>query len=30
LKVGLLYGVLKDVAEHHGMTVEELVRESEI
>jgi predicted RNA binding protein YcfA (HicA-like mRNA interferase family) len=27
LKVGLLHGVLKDVAEHHGMTVEELVRE---
>jgi predicted RNA binding protein YcfA (HicA-like mRNA interferase family) len=30
LKVGLLHGVLKDVAEHHGMTVEELVRELEI
>lgn len=27
LKVGLLHGVLKDVAEHHGMTVEELLRE---
>ena len=27
LKVGLLHGVLKDVAEHHGMTVEGLVRE---
>jgi predicted RNA binding protein YcfA (HicA-like mRNA interferase family) len=27
LKVGLLHGMLKDVAEHHGMTVEELVRE---
>jgi len=26
----LLHGVLKDVAEHHGMTVEELVRELEI
>lgn len=30
LKVGLLNGVLKDVAEHHGMTVEELLRELEI
>jgi predicted RNA binding protein YcfA (HicA-like mRNA interferase family) len=30
LKVGLLHGVLKDVAEHHGMMVEELVRELEI
>ena len=30
LKVGLLHGVLKDVAEHHRMTVEELVRELEI
>lgn len=30
LKVGLLHGVLKDVAEHHGMTVEEVVRELEI
>ena len=27
LKVGLLHSVLKDVAEHHGLTVEELVRE---
>jgi predicted RNA binding protein YcfA (HicA-like mRNA interferase family) len=27
LKVGLLHGVLKDVAEHHGLTVEALVRE---
>jgi len=27
LKVGLLHDVLKDVAQHHGMTVEELVRE---
>jgi predicted RNA binding protein YcfA (HicA-like mRNA interferase family) len=27
LKLGLLHGVLKDVGEHHGMTVEELVRE---
>lgn len=27
LKVGLLHGVLKDVAAHHGLTVEELVRE---
>lgn len=30
LKVGLLHGMLKDVAEHHGMTVEEVVRELEI
>ncbi len=30
LKVGLLNGVLKDVVEHHGMTVEELLRELEI
>ena len=30
LKVGLLHGVLKDVAEHHRMTVEELVRELKI
>jgi predicted RNA binding protein YcfA (HicA-like mRNA interferase family) len=30
LKVGLLHGVLKDVAEHHNMTVEELIRELEI
>ena len=27
LKVSLLHGVLKDVAEHHGLTVEALVRE---
>jgi len=27
LKVGLLHGLLKDVGGHHGMTVEELVRE---
>jgi len=27
LKVGLLHGALKDVAEHHGVTVEALVRE---
>ena len=27
LKVGLLHGVFKDVAAHHGMTVEKLVRE---
>jgi predicted RNA binding protein YcfA (HicA-like mRNA interferase family) len=27
LKVGLLHGVLKDVAAHHGITVEELLRE---
>ena len=27
LKVGLLHGVLKDVAEHHGLTVEAVVRE---
>ena len=30
LKVGLLHGVLKEVAEHHGLTVEALVRELEI
>lgn len=30
LKVGLLHGVLKEVAEHHGLTVEELVRKLEI
>ncbi|MGH7976969.1 MAG: type II toxin-antitoxin system HicA family toxin [Limisphaerales bacterium] len=30
LKVGLLHGVLKDVAEHHSMSVEELIRELEI
>ena len=30
LKAGLLHGVLKDVPGHHGMTVEELVRELEI
>ena len=27
LKVGLLHGVLKDVAGHHGLTVEQLLRE---
>jgi predicted RNA binding protein YcfA (HicA-like mRNA interferase family) len=27
LKVGLLHGVLKEVAEHHSLTVEALVRE---
>jgi predicted RNA binding protein YcfA (HicA-like mRNA interferase family) len=30
LKVGLLHGVLKSVAEHHHMTVEELVRQLEL
>jgi len=30
LKVGLLHGVLKEVADHHGRTVEALVRELEI
>jgi predicted RNA binding protein YcfA (HicA-like mRNA interferase family) len=27
LKVGLLHGVLKDIAAHHGMTVAELLHE---
>jgi predicted RNA binding protein YcfA (HicA-like mRNA interferase family) len=27
LKVGLLHGVLKDIAEHQDLTVEELVRD---
>jgi predicted RNA binding protein YcfA (HicA-like mRNA interferase family) len=27
LKVGLLHGVLKDVAQHHNLTVEQLLRE---
>lgn len=30
LKVGLLHGVLKEVAAHHEMTVEALVRELEL
>lgn len=30
LKVGLLHGVLKEVAEHHSLTVEALVRELEL
>jgi hypothetical protein len=27
LKVSLLHGLLKELAEHHGLTVEELVHE---
>ena len=27
LKIGLLHGLLKDIAAHHGLSVEELVRE---
>jgi len=30
LKVGLLNSLLKDVAAHHGLTVEELVRQLEL
>jgi predicted RNA binding protein YcfA (HicA-like mRNA interferase family) len=30
LKVGLLNGLLKDIAAHHQMTVEQLVRELKI
>lgn len=30
LKLGLLHGLLKDIAGHHRWTVEELVREPEI
>jgi predicted RNA binding protein YcfA (HicA-like mRNA interferase family) len=30
LKVGLLHGILKDVALHHSLTVEELVRQLEL
>jgi predicted RNA binding protein YcfA (HicA-like mRNA interferase family) len=30
LKVGLLNSLLKDIAEHHRMTVEEVLRELEI
>ncbi len=30
LKVGLLHGVLKVVAEHHGLTVEALIRELQL
>ncbi len=30
LKVGLLHGVLKEIAEHHQLTVEALIRELEI
>jgi hypothetical protein len=27
LKVGLLHGLLKDIASHHHLTVEQLIRE---
>ena len=30
LKVGLLHGVLKEVAEHHHLTAEDLLRELEL
>lgn len=30
LKTGTLHGILKDVAAHHGRTVEELVRHLEL
>jgi predicted RNA binding protein YcfA (HicA-like mRNA interferase family) len=30
LKVGLLHGVLKEVAQHHSLTVEALVRELQL
>ena len=30
LKVGLLNGVLKEVAEHHNLTMDELLRELEL
>ena len=30
LKVGLLHGVLKEVAKHHGLTVENLVHELDL
>ena len=30
MRLGTLHGILKDVAEHHGMTVEALLRELEI
>jgi predicted RNA binding protein YcfA (HicA-like mRNA interferase family) len=30
LRTGTLHGILKDVAAHHGLTVEELLRELEL
>jgi hypothetical protein len=30
LKMGTLHGILKDVATHHGLIVEELVRQLEL
>jgi predicted RNA binding protein YcfA (HicA-like mRNA interferase family) len=30
LKMGTLHGILKDVAAHHGLSVEELVRQLEL